>query len=319
MSENRRTSPSFDAESQDIRSFVAAEGEAQKRPSVNLRGAASRSGRPLAQKRQRSGGRSQELLRENEPQSWQRTSQRLETRSRAGGQERLGAQPRVRTQGQRRSGSKAQARTRDRERTESRPRARTRSQESRPQERLRPQTRARSGQGKASESAKPAVTLSGVVALFSSKPRVIAAAIAALLVLIAIIALPRACASSTPDQAENSGDDASTQAAGVSYPEGSSVVSFVAVGDNLPDDFIGLYADKLAGEEDDGTYDYKPLFAHIKPYVEAADLSYINQETHVGGNDTGPQGYPSFNTTDEMADAVVDAGFDLVASATNHS
>ena len=155
--------------------------------------------------------------------------------------------------------------------------------------------------------------------MLSSKPRVIAVAIAALLALIAIIALPRACASNTPDQADNASDEASTQAAGVSYPEGSSVVSFVAVGDNLPDDFIGFYADKLAGEEEDGTYDYKPLFAHIKPYVEAADLSYINQETHVGGNDTGPQGYPSFNTTDEMADAVVDAGFDFVASATNHS
>ena len=103
-------------------------------------------------------------------------------------------------------------------------------------------------------------------------------------------------------------------------PEGPAAkVSFVAVGDNLPDDYIGWYADGLAGQMDDGLYDYKPLFSPIADYVREADLSYINQETHIGGDDIGPQGYPSFNTTEAMADAVVDAGFDLVASASNHS
>jgi len=96
-------------------------------------------------------------------------------------------------------------------------------------------------------------------------------------------------------------------------------ISFVAVGDNLPDDYIGYYADAQAGGQGDGTYDYRPIYQHIKPYIEQADLAYIDQETHVGGNSIGPEGYPSFNTTDEMADAVVDTGFDLVASATNHS
>ncbi len=96
-------------------------------------------------------------------------------------------------------------------------------------------------------------------------------------------------------------------------------VSFVAVGDNLPDDYIGWYADGLAGTMDDGQYDYKPLFSPIADYVQKADLSYINQETHIGGDDIGPQGYPSFNTTEAMATAVVDTGFDFVASASNHS
>lgn len=97
-------------------------------------------------------------------------------------------------------------------------------------------------------------------------------------------------------------------------------MSFVAVGDNVPNDVIAEYAAeqaKAAGGADD--YDYRALFAPVKPYVEQADLAYIDQETHIGGDDIGPKGYPSFNTTDEMADAVVDAGFDFVASATNHS
>ena len=91
-------------------------------------------------------------------------------------------------------------------------------------------------------------------------------------------------------------------------------VSFVAVGDNLPDDNIGTAAARAGG-----TYDYTPIFAPLADRIRQADLAYIDQETHIGGAEIGPLGYPSFNTTDEMADAVVDAGFDFVASATNHS
>ncbi len=102
-------------------------------------------------------------------------------------------------------------------------------------------------------------------------------------------------------------------------PEGAIKVSLVAVGDNLPDEYIGYVADKKAGVEDDDKFDYSFLFDNIAPYIQAADLAYIDQETHIGGSDIGVSGYPSFNTTDEMADAVVNAGFDFVASATNHS
>ena len=98
-----------------------------------------------------------------------------------------------------------------------------------------------------------------------------------------------------------------------------SRVTLIAVGDNVPGDVIAEAADAKAGAVGDGAYDYRFIFEHIKPGIQAADLAYIDQETHVGGNKLGPKGYPSFNTTDEMADAVVDAGFDLVASATNHS
>lgn len=96
-------------------------------------------------------------------------------------------------------------------------------------------------------------------------------------------------------------------------------VSFVAVGDNLPDNYLAEYADAWGGEVGDGEYDWTPLYDPIKDYVSKADLSYVKQETHCGGDDIGPKGYPSFNTTDSMADAIVSTGFDLVASASNHS
>lgn len=96
-------------------------------------------------------------------------------------------------------------------------------------------------------------------------------------------------------------------------------VSFTAVGDNLPEARIAAYADALAGETGDGDYDFTPIYEPVKPLVEQADLAYIKQETHIGGNEIGARGWPSFNTVDQMADAVVATGFDLVASASNHS
>lgn len=98
-----------------------------------------------------------------------------------------------------------------------------------------------------------------------------------------------------------------------------TTVSLLAVGDNLPDEYVGYYADGVDGQMDDGHYDYSPIYEPLLPYIQAADLAYVNEETHVGGAEFGPCGYPSFNTTDEMADAIVNAGFDFVASATNHS
>lgn len=95
-------------------------------------------------------------------------------------------------------------------------------------------------------------------------------------------------------------------------------VSLVAVGDNLTDNVLAAYADECAGEPGDGDYDYRPLYEAVKPYIEPADLAYLCQEVHLGGSDVGPKGYPSFNVTDQMADALVDTGFDLVAGASNH-
>ena len=152
----------------------------------------------------------------------------------------------------------------------------------------------------------------------------IAAAAILIVAFVVAFAMPRLSAppSSTSGESqasvETAGEQAVTSGERVRSTD-AAIVSFVAVGDNLPNETIGYYADKKAGTEDDGKYDYTSLFEHVKPYIQAADLAYIDQETHVGGDELGPSGYPSFNTTDEMSDAVVDAGFDFVASATNHS
>ena len=44
----------------------------------------------------------------------------------------------------------------------------------------------------------------------------------------------------------------------------------------------------------------------------------INQETVIGGNELGIQGYPCFNGRTEMADELAKVGFDVVLGANNH-
>ena len=66
-------------------------------------------------------------------------------------------------------------------------------------------------------------------------------------------------------------------------------------------------------------YNFKGIFKYIKPIVSEYDLAYYNQETILGGTSLGLSGYPQFNSPQQVGDAFVDAGFNLVSLATNHS
>ena len=69
----------------------------------------------------------------------------------------------------------------------------------------------------------------------------------------------------------------------------------------------------------DGGYDFKPMIELIKPIASKYDLVYYNQETILGGPELGYSNYPRFNSPYEVGDAFVDAGFNLVSLATNHT
>lgn len=71
--------------------------------------------------------------------------------------------------------------------------------------------------------------------------------------------------------------------------------------------------------QEDGTYSYAHLFQNIKDDISEADLAIVNQEVIIGGRELGVSGYPGFNAPYEIADALVDTGFDVVLHATNHA
>ena len=93
-------------------------------------------------------------------------------------------------------------------------------------------------------------------------------------------------------------------------------LSMVMVGDNLIHSSIYKEANKLAGY--DG-YDFKPMITMIKDKVKGYDLAYYNQETILGGSELGLSDYPTFNSPYEAGDAMLDAGFNMVSLATNHT
>ena len=93
-------------------------------------------------------------------------------------------------------------------------------------------------------------------------------------------------------------------------------MSMVMVGDNLIHSSIYKDANRLAGGNG---YDFKPIIEYIKDEVQKYDIAYYNQETILGGTKLGVSDYPTFNSPQEAGDAMLDAGFNLVSLATNHT
>lgn len=91
-------------------------------------------------------------------------------------------------------------------------------------------------------------------------------------------------------------------------------IHLIAVGDDLIHQTV-----VNSGKKKDGSYDYTHLYAQLKDEITAADLAVINQETILGTKDMKYAGYPAFCSPMEIGDAVIDAGFDIVLHATNHS
>lgn len=92
--------------------------------------------------------------------------------------------------------------------------------------------------------------------------------------------------------------------------------NLIMVGDALIHNAVYKDANRIANY--DG-YEFKPHLELIKEEVSKYDIAYYNQETILGGTKLGISTYPSFNSPQEVGDAFIDAGFNLVSLATNHT
>lgn len=90
--------------------------------------------------------------------------------------------------------------------------------------------------------------------------------------------------------------------------------TMVMVGDNLI--HSSIYKDAMTNN---GEYDFTKMYELIKPIVREYDIAYYNQETILGGKELGVNDYPTFNSPQEVGDAMIDAGFNLVSLASNHT
>lgn len=96
-------------------------------------------------------------------------------------------------------------------------------------------------------------------------------------------------------------------------------VHVIAAGDNLIHYSVYKNAERLAGEGEN--YDFKPLYENVKYLIEDADVAILNQETIISQSNEvrgANGGALLFNSPPEVADAVIDLGFDVFTMANNH-
>lgn len=89
-----------------------------------------------------------------------------------------------------------------------------------------------------------------------------------------------------------------------------------ATGDILPHSPVMAQA---ARNDDDGGFDFRPMFADIEPIIAGVDLGLCHLETPLSSDNTSLSSYPVFFSPNEVAEAVLAAGYDGCSTASNHS
>ena len=90
-------------------------------------------------------------------------------------------------------------------------------------------------------------------------------------------------------------------------------VDFLAVGDNIAHGSIFK-----SGQGEGDVWNYDHIYEPVKKDIEEADLSLVTQETIFVEDRNNVSGYPAFGTPVEIGDALVNAGFDVIAHSSNH-
>jgi poly-gamma-glutamate capsule biosynthesis protein CapA/YwtB (metallophosphatase superfamily) len=99
---------------------------------------------------------------------------------------------------------------------------------------------------------------------------------------------------------------------------GPREVTLIASGDVLPHGPVlrqaGAYGSR-AGQP----YDFRPMFAELRPVVAAADLAICHLEVPLSSDGRGVASWPSFNAPPQLAAALRWAGYDACSTASNHA
>lgn len=100
---------------------------------------------------------------------------------------------------------------------------------------------------------------------------------------------------------------------GGAFKTTSKRITLGAIGDILIHDRVYNDAKVKKG------YDFTPMFEPVRSILMEPDILLANQETILGGEELGISSYPTFNSPQEVGDALVYAGVDIVSTANNHS
>jgi poly-gamma-glutamate synthesis protein (capsule biosynthesis protein) len=162
--------------------------------------------------------------------------------------------------------------------------------------------------------------------------------------LLAVLVLAAGCTAGGP---ESSGTGAGTGAAGIAgretadgpagFSDGTGAGSGGAESADIPppppepafaearliavgDIMMHLPQTRSGYDPESGTYSFHHFFEMVKPFLSAGDWVIGNLETPLADGDRrGYTGYPEFNAPPELADALKEAGFNILTTANNHA
>ena len=146
------------------------------------------------------------------------------------------------------------------------------------------------------------------------KRMMIGTGVLAALVVVLIISITVGMNISKRAKAEAAKEKAEQERLALEKEQEENTIELLAVGDNIAHQTI-----REVGMTEDGPWNYDSVYQYVKEDVEAADLALVTQETIFVEDREDVSGYPSFGTPPEFGDALVNTGFDVIASATNYA
>lgn len=90
-----------------------------------------------------------------------------------------------------------------------------------------------------------------------------------------------------------------------------TTATVLAVGDNLVQPSL-----LASGQSETDAWNYNSVYANLKSDIQAADIAMVNQETPFTTDHSAVSGTAPYATPTEIGDALVNAGFNVVTSAT---
>jgi len=99
-----------------------------------------------------------------------------------------------------------------------------------------------------------------------------------------------------------------------------TIAEDISININVAGDIIthnSNFKDAYSSRDDE--YDFSYVFDNIADYFERADFNIGTLESNFAGPDYGYSNYPTFNAPEHLAIDLKELGFDVLATATNHS
>lgn len=90
--------------------------------------------------------------------------------------------------------------------------------------------------------------------------------------------------------------------------------SFTAAGNILVNS--NMWYDTLA---EDNTYDFTHVFGKLEKFIKKSNVNFYSAQSIIGGKELGLSAYYSYNSPVEVADVMVNMGFNMVSLASTHS